>query len=454
MSNATKIVSVLAGAAVSLGVVSTAAANTSTDEVRSIVAEMMADAQTRSSLLQSGGSAGYDGGFFISDASGNNTLKVNGQIQFRYIANFADDSNTDDDFEGGFQTRRTKMTFKGNVVDPNLFYQIKWETSRNGGNISLQDAFAGYKFDNGTYLKWGQFRAAFARERSVSSSRQLGVERSLTGDYFGQTESQGIEWGYKGEDWKLTLAFTDGIRSADTEFTAGKAGVGATGFNPINGNFTGLSGPFGGEADFSLTGRFEYKFAGSWNQFKDFTSMPGSDYAAMLGVAGNYEITDGDSVATGDDLTVFSWTADLSIEGDGWNGFIAGYGQHIEQDEILVNNITGNIDDADNDSYGLVVQGGVFIPETDWEVFARYDVLFADDENGSDEDTFSTLTVGTNWYWAGHAAKFSLDVAVFLDNPTEFSGVPGGFGSTGAGFIGGVDDDSQFAIRAQFQLLF
>lgn len=454
MSNATKIVSVLAGAAVSLGAVSSAAANTSTDEVRSIVAEMMADAQTRSSLLQSGGSAGYDGGFFISDASGNNTLKVNGQIQFRYIANFADDNGVDDDdFESGFQTRRTKLTFKGNVVDPNLFYQIKLESDRDGGDITLQDAFAGYKFDNGTHLKWGQFRAAFARERSVSSSRQLGVERSLTGDYFGQTESQGIEWGYKSEDWKFTLAITDGLRSADTDFDEGKTS-GATGFDPITGDLTGLSSPFGGESDFSITGRFEYKFTGAWDQFKDFTSMPGSDYAAMVGVAANFEITDGDSVANGDDLQVVSWTADLSLEGDGWNGFIAGYGQHIEADDILVNNITSDTDDIDDDTFGLIVQGGIFIPETDWELFARYDVLFADDDNTDGEDTFSTVTVGTNWYWSGHAAKFSLDFAIFLEDPSDFATVPGGFGSSGAGFLSSASDDEQFAIRAQFQLLF
>ena len=35
------------------------------DEVRAVVAEMLADAEGRSSLLQSGGTAGHDGGFFI-----------------------------------------------------------------------------------------------------------------------------------------------------------------------------------------------------------------------------------------------------------------------------------------------------------------------------------------------------------------------------------------------------
>ena len=44
----------------------------STDEVRAVVADMLADAETRSSLLQSGGCVGYDesAGFFILSSEG------------------------------------------------------------------------------------------------------------------------------------------------------------------------------------------------------------------------------------------------------------------------------------------------------------------------------------------------------------------------------------------------
>ena len=445
------IISSLAGAAVSFGAVSTAAATTATsaDEVRAIVAEMMADADSRSSLLQGGGMAGYDNGFMISQ--GANTLKINGGTQFRYNASFLDDlPGRDDDFEGGFNNPRTQLWFSGTVANPNLFYEIRGEfsDSTTGGTFNLQNAFAGYNFDNGTYLKWGQFRSDFARERNVRGFHQLAVDRSLTGEFFGQTETQGIELGGNNEDWRWSVSFNDGLRSRNVDYTAGK-GLALT-FDPITGALTGFSNGLGGESDLAFTGRFEFKFAGAWDAFADFTSMPGSDYAGMVGVAGHYEYTDGDSVANGGDLNFFTWTVDASLEGDGWNAFIAGYGQHFEADNVVTDNILNTTGDIDSDNYGLIAQGGIFIPETDWELFARYDGIFVD-SNASDEDVFSTLTFGTNWYWSGHNAKFTVDVQIFIDDAADFNGVIGA-GNTRQNFL--ASGDSEVALRAQFQLLF
>jgi len=84
----TKKISLLAFAGIALGVAGGASANN--DEVRALVAEMLADADTRSSLLMSGGNAGHDGKFFLADTDGNFRLNVGGQVQFRYIANFGD----------------------------------------------------------------------------------------------------------------------------------------------------------------------------------------------------------------------------------------------------------------------------------------------------------------------------------------------------------------------------
>ena len=180
--------------------------------------------------------------------------------------------------------------------------------------------------------------------------------------------------------------------------------------------------------------------------------MAGSDYAGMVGIAGHYEYTDGDSVAGADDLNYFSWTVDASLEGDGWNAFVAGYGQHIEADSVLTNNILLTSGDVDVDNFGLIVQGGIFIPETDWELFARYDGIFADDDITGSDDIFNTVTFGTNWYWSGHAAKFTFDVQYFIDDAADFAGVPGFGPDTRVGFLG--SGDAEVALRAQFQLLF
>ena len=63
-------------------------------EIRGIVTDVLADADTRASLQGSGANAGYDGGFFISSSDGNFSLKLNILQQIRYT--FNDRSNAPD----------------------------------------------------------------------------------------------------------------------------------------------------------------------------------------------------------------------------------------------------------------------------------------------------------------------------------------------------------------------
>lgn len=426
----------LAGTAVTFGAVAGASADQtarSNDELRAIVAEMMADAESRSSLLQSGGTAGHDGKFFLADPSGNFRLNVGGQIQFRYNMNFRDDSgNGEDEFESGFQTRRTKLRFDGNVFDPNLFYAVQGAFDySDGGGFSLEDAYAGYRFDNGWTMRWGQFKLPFMREELVSSKYQLAADRSLVNEVFNQDWSQGVELSYEAEDWRFAAAFSDGIRTRNTDYTD----VQALGIFGAAGN--------GGEADFGVTARAEFKLNGMWSQFKDFSSRPGSDYGMMLGVAAHYEYGDSTETAAGlGQYNYFSWTIDLSIEGDGWNLFAAGVGAHQKTNDAF-----------SSDDFGIVLQGGIFIPDTDWELFARYDVLLPDDSEGVrvTDDPFNTITVGANYYMHGHAAKFTFDVQYFIDDlSSQALFAPG---NTGIGYLGD-DDTGEVNLRVQFQLLF
>ena len=472
----TSITSLLATAGVALGVAGTAAAEVSQspDEVRAIVAEMMADANTRSSLLQSNASAGHDGGnFFLADPEGNYRLNVSGFFQFRYFANFSDEGNpTDnDDFTGGFENTRTRLKFDGHIVNKDLFYEIEGDFgSGAGGDFNLLDAYVGYRFGDGFELKWGQFKAPFLREELVSPQYQLTVEKSLTNEVFTGNRTQGIELSYHQEDWRAFFAFTDGFNAANTRFTNDQQNFT---FTSRNGDtiFTPTGG--GGEADWAITARAELKLAGAWDQFTDFTSMPDSDYGAMVGVAAHFEqnqtlqgadTNPADGIPDGTaDVNIGAYTVDLSLEGNGWNFFAALIASTTDFDQLANtdgNALNGN-DNASFTDYGIVAQAGMFIPNTDWEVFARYDGIIPDDERLQD-DTFNTVTVGTNWYWAGHAAKFTLDAVILLDeaiddgadpnnnsgNPLAQSGLSNKLG------IVGTQDDTEVAFRAQFQLLF
>ncbi len=430
----TKCLSLFAGAAVSFGAISVAnaeARSENTDEIRAIVAEMLADADTRSSFLQSGGTAGHDGkNFFLASPGGDFRLNVGGQIQFRYLMNFGDDlgGQADEDWEGGFQTRRTKLWFDGTVFDE-FDFKVQWNFDRDGGGAVLEDAYVSTPMGwDGWNLKWGQFKAPFMREELVSSTSQLAVDRSHMNEVFNQDRSQGIQVGYSADDWRLMIMFSDGFNSVNTDYT------------------TDRSLAFGGESDYAFTGRFEYKFAGDWGQFKDFTSPSGSNWGVLLGGALHYEGGDdtGNSFG-GDDYNYLSWTADVSVEGDGWNLYAAGVGGYTDFEDI--GGVAGA--DADFDDYGIVIQGGLMIPDTDWEVFGRYDAVFPDSDRAND-DAFNVITAGVNYYMHGHAAKFTADVQWFLDDPADSDlATP----NTGIGFLGDSDSD-EFGIRLQFQLLF
>ena len=96
-----------------------------------------------------------------------------------------------------------------------------------------------------------------------------------------------------------------------------------------------------------------------------------------------------------------------------------------------------------------MAQVGIRIPNSDWEAFVRHDILFPDDgDRRTSNDNFSTITFGANYYMHGHAAKFTADLAWFLDDMNELSGP-----NTGIGYFHD-DDDNEVTIRFQFQLLF
>ena len=56
------------------------------EEVKSLVKEVLADADTRASLLAEGATAGHDGGhFWVGSADGSFLLRVSGIIQIRHV---------------------------------------------------------------------------------------------------------------------------------------------------------------------------------------------------------------------------------------------------------------------------------------------------------------------------------------------------------------------------------
>ncbi len=390
--------------------------NQRADEVRALVHDILADADTRASLLSDGISAGYDGGAFLTSADGNWKLKINGQLQVRWLYNDAEGRSS----ESGFEQRRTKITFSGHVIDPSWTYKISPTWSRSGGSDTL-DAYIQKKFDGGSWFKFGQFKQSFLRENSVSSSKQLTVERSMLNNAFTYGWSQGIEFGWNNEDLKLLVQYTDGPGQKDT---------------PALGTTTN-----------AWVARAEFRFGeADWKEFNYLTSKAGAKNGLLLGVSyENYSRETGNTFEYGNAVGTKSngWTVDASWRGDGWN--MLGY----------IVDTTGSTGGVDQDSSGWLVQGG-FLVNDNTELFAQYQEGKVTGES-MDMDAFR---LGFN-YWpsaGSNTIKWTTDIG--WAGKTLTDGAGGGISSAdwvspGNGWRedSGTNKD-QMLIRSQLQLLF
>ena len=419
----------LAGAALSLSG-SAAFAQQSSDEVRAVVAEMLSDAESRTSLL-AGGDAGHDGSRFFIAGDGFR-LNVGGIIQIRYDMNFRDEneiagfSNPNDEFVHGFQARRVKVDFNGEL-NKDWFFRVRIANDSDG--LGYDYAYAGYKFANGWKATWGQFKLPLLREELVSDSKQLAVERSFVNALFTQGYSQGLELAYEAEGWRAFFAFSDGLQSGGTDFNARQSVA-----YPIT---------ISGQGDYALTARGEFLVSGNFKQFEDFTSEKGSDFGAMVGAAIHFQQSDNTNFGGDTDYQTFRYTFDGSLKGDSWNLYGAFIGDHTVAR-------AGGTNGPDLDNFGAVIQGGWrFAANT--ELFGRWEGIFADsDLIGSGKKNFHFLTFGLNQYYAGHAAKATADVVYSLQDTSNLSAV---LPNTNVGLLG-QSKSGEVVVRLQIQVVF
>ncbi len=395
-------------------------------EIRELVQDVLADADTRASLLAQGVTAGYDNGAVISSADGNWSLRTNIHMQQRFVWNNQDEgavAGAIDEDRYGFENTRTKFILTGNVVNQDWIYKVEINVGSPSSTAALGllpafagvgadsragtgDAYLGYKYGDGMTVLFGTMKAPLLREELVDSRYQLAVERSALNYLFTGGRVDGIALDWMGDQFHVTGAFSDGIRTGQT--------VWAT---PTT--------------DFAFTGRVEFLASGTWDQFSDFTSPAGDEQGIMIGGAIHYQESEDDSLVLAD-VDVLVLTADISAEFGGANLFAA----FIYTDIDVASLPTVN-------PLGFLVQGGVALSD-DWEAFARYE--FSDFDVTGIED-LSLITFGVTRYFAGHNAKWTTDIGIGLEevaNAPAITGlrpdVPG--------------EDNQVVIRSQIQLVF
>lgn len=462
MSSVTRLI-VLAGMAATSGAV-LADQPIDADQVRATVREMLADADTRSSLLDGGATSGHNGkNFFLASADGNFTMNFSAFMQFRYIASFSQNNANgtssranNDSFDSGFTNRLTKAKIWGNFLGKDWGYivEVRMLDSSGGGSVQLDDCYISYKINDNFKSQWGQFKPLFLKETSNSDVYTMAAERSVIDLAFGQGRAQGVQLMYTSGEFSIGGDFTDGFRTRNTNWTD---------------NGTGGAGGTVSESDFALDSRAQWRFAGTDDQLKDYTSKPGEPYAGYIGAAIAYEqgLDDPAYVAGGPGGTnakcqFTTYTVDTQVEGGGFSLYAAFVGANTNFRDPTRTTL---------DDFGASLQGAWRFTEQ-WEVFCRGDWIGLDSSRalpaGSLNNNFF-VTTGLNYYIAGHSAKVTLDAIISLNRTDALASnassiVPNGNpANSGAGrvlptsgAIGllGSSKGGETAIRLQFQGIF
>jgi hypothetical protein len=296
-------------------------------EIRGIVQDVLADADTRASLLNDGLMAGWSENFFLASPDGRFLLMIDGMTQVRWILSYTENSPR---YVDGFELDNTRLTFRGHMFTPDFTYLVRGQFQRGsqnlGGNSTLQggymqllDAWVRYNFAEDWSVRVGQFKLPFNREELVSESQQELVERTLVNQFMSIGRSQGVEFTMLNSTDRWSMTYDEGGSSPNTSINA-----------VVGGPRTNTSALAQG-VEYSFTSRYDHLFAGTWQQFEDFTSPRGEEFGMMAGIAAHYQVSDQQA----GDVPWFTVAADLSIEWGGANAFIAAIYSYIGTNRMI-----------------------------------------------------------------------------------------------------------------------
>ena len=312
------------------------------EETRQLVHDVLADADSRASLVGNGSPV---------------TVNVHGFVQTRWQYN---DIKTDGvDTTHGFNMPRTRLEVSGDLYD--WGYKVSGQFV-DGGDFTLMDAYA----DWGNF-RVGQFKSPFMKEVLGSQTDTLAIERSVISNQFGQGRSQGVQYGYETALGGVTVAYTDGFNTANgAGVQNGYALTGRLDFSPTDWVDMGVAvshndlvdsdyNTWTADASFSAGG---FDFTGAYVATIDDTNGDdwGTVWTASYDVTdkaqlfGQYEVGHLEGVATDLKIATFGvnyafndnvkWTTDFGYAFDsvdaGWNLGDTGWNTTANEGETLI----------------------------------------------------------------------------------------------------------------------
>ena len=349
--------------------------DTRSDEIRGLVHDVLADADTRASLQGSGATAGYNNGFMIGSADGAWSLTINGLLQTRWTSVDSDANsagpNAGEGSQWGFNNQRSWMHFSGTVAG-DYSYDIR-QNLDTGDSNDADWANGSFNLNDDWSLTMGSMKWASSREAMIGDQNQLAMDRDE--DY---AVGQGATLAYTGDDMRvMAQLFNNAVNGAN-----GAANLSA---------YT-----------WSVRGEFMVEGSG-WSQFDQFTSADGGAAGTLIGFtySGN---ADGDAGTTTDDMK--TWVLDAQMQFGGSNLYVS-YSDFSDDNA------------AATDENELQVMFGYYL-DSDWELYGRY--IDSDGSTNAPRDG-SIYTIGVNNYLAGQNAKWTTEVIMDESGQGEDSDV-------------------------------
>ena len=446
-------------------------------EIRAIVQDVVADANSRIAMQTDSVTAGWNDGFYLQSADGRFRLEAGGMVQARFVWSSIrsgltyepgpDQYSTDQvNNRQGFDHNNSEIWLGGHVLSPDIQYQLKGRFANNdsayfvnsgtnyigensSGLMTMLDAWIKVQLDEQWSFRAGQFRNPFAREFLVLEQYQMAVNRSILAYHMGLGYTEGFEFEFVDDEIRWRGSINDGANDVLSNQLET--------FGTVAQNSSwGRSG-----TEFAATTRFEWKPFGGWKQFQSFTSPIGDSQGLLVGAALMGQ-TGTPSDAPDDNTTarnsVMGATADVTWFFGGASIFVAGYYMSVESNAAqFVDNFTtdpyvamGRVQEV-----GIEAQAAVYLMPK-WELFGRLEwgrfsstdhpSLTAEQVAFNDQQALLNLTMGVNWYIDGQDLKFTTDFGYGF-----YSIVPA-LADDNAGWRPASAD--QVVLRAQLQLLF
>ncbi len=138
------------------------------EEIRVLVADVLADADARMALADGKQTAGWDDEFFLASADGKFRVEVSGQLQTRYVWNRRQ-SPTVQTTQAGFEVRRAKVKLDGHILTPRLGFTVGTAKVGATGVFVLQSFNIRYRLSDELRVFVGRARPPLLREEQVSS---------------------------------------------------------------------------------------------------------------------------------------------------------------------------------------------------------------------------------------------------------------------------------------------